>query len=106
MSTAPNKQPSKKLIATFVLIESGIRDHTVIADAVGLREGQVAEIVATTDTELRRQIINGVPTGFTFSLRSIIRCPGCRQRITLAPCMTCRVARATAPSTIKSDQGS
>lgn len=97
MSAPHMKQPSKKMIAAFVLIESGLRDPKVIADAVGLKKGRVDEIVATTDTKLRREAINGVPTGFTFSLRNIIRCPGCRQRITLAPCMTCRVARTLAP---------
>lgn len=105
MSAPPRKQ-SKKLIAAFVLIEAGIRDPNVIADAVGLAIGQVAEIVATTDTKLRRQAINGIPNGFTFSLRSIVRCPGCRQRITIAPCMTCRVARSMGPGTEKAvDQG-
>ena len=95
--SAPHNRQSKKRIAAFVLIESGIRDDAVIADAVGLRKAEIAEIIATTDTRLRREAINAVPTSFTFSLRGIVRCPGCRQRITLAPCMTCRVARATAP---------
>ena len=97
MEAPKRKRLSKKQIAAFVLIESGIRDLTIIAAAVGLSKGKVAEIISTTDAHLRRQTINGIAPDFTFSLHDAVRCPGCRHRITVAPCITCRLYRAFGP---------
>jgi hypothetical protein len=93
MARPRSTQPSEKQVAAIALMATGIRDHFVIARAIGMQAEQVAEIDMTMDENLRRLAIHGVPIDFAYPLRCIVRCPGCGYRITLAPCITCRNAK-------------
>jgi hypothetical protein len=96
MARLDPRRPSEKQIAAIALMATGIRDHAMIAKAIGLKQDQVAEIDMTMDENLRRLAINGVPIDFAYDLRCIVRCPGCGYRITIAPCITCRNANRIA----------
>jgi hypothetical protein len=79
-----------RTVAAVALMETGVTDYAVIAKALGLSESEVAEIDAAEDAGLRQLAVAGVPEGFYYTLRVIIRCPRCGRRIRVAPCLTCK----------------
>ena len=71
------------------VMQMGFSDYAEIAAAVGLTDEEVRRIDMAEDANVRRLAIQGLPPGKQFRLARPLRCPKCRQRITIAPCIVC-----------------
>gem|GEM_PF-4050531 len=85
---------SKQAIAVLALMEGGIDDETVIAQAVGIDVDEVRRIESANDLEVRRVAVDGIPADFLFRLRRAVVCPRCGSRIFLVPCIFCQMDRS------------
>lgn len=75
--------------AVIALMEMGLSDYAAIADAVGLSVEEVARIEGAQDRAVRQLCVERIPIGQYFKLRTLIRCPRCSARISMAPCIAC-----------------
>lgn len=75
--------------AVIALIELGLSDYSVIAEAVGLNVEDVQRIDNAEDVVVRQLAVEGLPHGEYFKLRARIRCPKCNGLIVIAPCISC-----------------
>ena len=75
--------------AAVAVMQMGFSDYAEIAAAVGLTDEEVRRIDMAEDAKVRQLAIDGVPPGKQFRLVRPLRCPKCRQRITIAPCIVC-----------------
>ncbi len=75
--------------AAIAVMEMGIRDYRVIAQAVGLSPQEVQRIDRAEDEPVRLLSTLGIPSGEYFKLEKEVRCPKCHARVVLAPCVAC-----------------
>ena len=87
---ASGKNLPRRVEAALAMMQMGVSDYATIASTVGLEEADVIEIDHSDDQRIRRIAIQGVDPEKQFHLMRPIRCPKCRNRITVAPCLTCR----------------
>jgi hypothetical protein len=85
-----SKSLPTRVEAVLAMIEMGVTDYATIASTVGLAEEDVIEIDHSDDQRIRRIAVRGLDPEKRFHLVRPIRCPKCRNRITVAPCLTCR----------------
>jgi hypothetical protein len=71
-------------------MQMGVTDYATIASTVGLPQEDVIEIDHADDHRIRRLAVQGLDPEKRFHLVRPIRCPKCRNRITIIPCLTCR----------------
>ena len=76
--------------AAIALMEMGISEYSIIADAVGLTIEEVERVDMVEDTAVRQLALAGIPIGESFKLRHRVRCPKCQAKVGLAPCIACR----------------
>ncbi len=75
--------------AAVALMEMGISDYGVIAEAVGLSTQEIKRIDKAEDEPVRLLSTLGIPSGEYFKLEKEVRCPKCHARVVLAPCVAC-----------------
>jgi hypothetical protein len=75
--------------AAVALMQMGISDYAQIASCVGMTEEQVQQIDLSDDKRIRRLALDGVSPEKRYRLVHPLRCPKCRGRITVAPCLVC-----------------
>ena len=81
---------SQQAMAVVALIQGGIRDETLIAQAVGIDVEEVRRIESANDLDVRKLAVAGLPKQFLFRLRKVVVCPRCGSRIFLVPCVSCK----------------
>ena len=79
-----------RVAATVAVMEMGISDYSLIADAVGLSVAEVERVDMVEDPAVRQLALAGIPASETFKLRHRLRCPRCQAKVELAPCIACR----------------
>jgi hypothetical protein len=85
----PHVEMPYQVAATVAVMQMGIAEYSVIAEAVGLTVEEVGQIDAATDPSVRELAATGVPCGEYFKLDRRVRCPKCRVLVRLAPCIAC-----------------
>jgi len=85
---APNPLPLR-VEAALAVMQMGVSDYAQIASSVGLTEEQVESIDMSDDVRIRSLAAHGVCPDKRYRLVRPLRCPKCRGRITVAPCLTC-----------------
>ena len=75
--------------AALAVMQMGITDYGLIATAVGIPEEEVARIDHSEDERIRRLAVHGVDPAKRYHLVRPLRCPKCRARISVAPCLIC-----------------
>jgi hypothetical protein len=75
--------------AAVALMQMGIADYRLIAEAVGLDAAAVERIDAAEDRAIRALAVARIPNGEFFKLRVRVQCPGCNGRVYVAPCVFC-----------------
>jgi hypothetical protein len=86
---APRIKVPYRVAAAIAVMQMGISDYSVIADAVGLTVEEVERIDMVEDPAVRRLALAGIPAGESFKLRRRVRCPRCQAKVGLAPCIAC-----------------
>ena len=76
--------------AALAVMQMGVTDYATIASTVGLPEEDVVKIDHSDDQRIRGLAVRGLDPEKRFHLVRPIRCPKCRHRITIIPCLTCR----------------
>jgi hypothetical protein len=76
--------------AALAVMQMGVSDYATIASTVGLPQEDVIEIDHSDDDRIRRLAVRGLDPEKRFHLVRPLRCPKCRNRITVVPCLTCR----------------
>jgi hypothetical protein len=76
--------------AALAVMQMGVTDYATIAFTVGLPQADVIEIDHADDHRIRHLAVRGLDPEKRFHLVHPIRCPKCRNRITVVPCLTCR----------------
>jgi hypothetical protein len=71
------------------VMQMGITDHSVIAEAVGLTIEEVRHVDSAADACVRQLAVAGIPSGEYFKLDRYVRCSKCQALVGLAPCVTC-----------------
>jgi hypothetical protein len=84
----PNRLPLRVETALAVM-QMGVTDYAEIASTVGLTEEQVERIDLSEDVRIRSLAARGLSPEKRYRLVRPLRCPKCRSRITIAPCLTC-----------------
>ena len=79
-----------RVAAAIAVMEMGISEYRLIAEAVGLTEAEVRGIDSAEDSLVRQLAVAGIPIGEFFKLDRRIRCPKCQARLVIAPCVSCR----------------
>ena len=88
--TPPCSEPVPRRLATVIAVmEMGVSDYNAIARAVGLTVDEVKRIDKAEDGRIRSAASKGTPKGTFLPLNKSMRCPQCRQLITLVPCVAC-----------------
>ena len=78
-----------RVAAVVAVMEMGISDYAVIADAVGLSIEEVERVDMVEDPAVRQLALAGIPAGASFKLSHRLRCPRCQAKVSLAPCIAC-----------------
>jgi hypothetical protein len=86
---SPRKSLPSRVEAALAVMQMGVSDYALIASTVGLECEDVAEIDHSEDCRIRDLAVRGVDPAKRFHLVRPLRCPKCRNRITVAPCITC-----------------
>lgn len=76
--------------AAIALMEMGISEYRLIAEAVGLTEAEVRGIDTAEDALVRQLAVAGIPISEFFKLDCRVRCPKCQAMVVIAPCVSCR----------------
>ncbi len=79
-----------RIAAAIAVMEMGVSEYSVIANAVGLTVEEVERVDMVEDSAVRQLALAGIPVGESFKLDSCIRCPRCQATVGLAPCVACR----------------
>jgi hypothetical protein len=94
--TRPWRHPSDprievpyRVAAAIAVMEMGISEYSVIAEAVGLTIEEVERVDLAEDPAVRRLALTGIPAGESFRLKRRLRCPRCQAKVGLAPCIAC-----------------
>ena len=86
----PRCEPVPRRLATVIAVmEMGVSDYDLIARAVGVTVDEVKRIDKAEDGRIRSAASKGTPKGTFLPLNKAMRCPQCRQLITLVPCVAC-----------------
>jgi hypothetical protein len=85
-----SKSLPTRVEAALAVMQMGVTDYATIASTVGLLQEDVIEIDQADDHRIRRLAVRGLDPEKRFHLVRPIRCPKCRHRITVVPCLTCR----------------
>jgi len=92
----PWRHPLKRCIevpyrvaAAIAVMEMGISEYAVIAEAVGLTVEEVRTIDAAEDSSVRQLAVARIPLGEWFKLDKHLRCPKCHAELNLVPCIAC-----------------
>ena len=80
---------SRKFAAVIALMQMGISDFQLIAEAVDLGVDVVKRIDEAEDLAVRSLALIGIPNGEFFKLRVNVHCPRCNGRIHVAPRVLC-----------------
>lgn len=75
--------------AALAVMQMGIDDYATIASTVGLTEAEVERIDHSQDKRIRSLAVHGLAPERRYRLVRPLRCPKCRSRINVAPCLTC-----------------
>jgi hypothetical protein len=78
-----------RIAAAIAVMEMGISDYAVIAEAVGLTVKEVRRIDSAEESSVRELAAAGIPTGEFFKLATRVRCPRCHNNVGVAPCVGC-----------------
>ena len=88
--------------AVVALMEMGIADYAVLAQALSMTVEEVARIDSAEDGSIRELCVAKIPYGEYFKLDEEIRCPKCNAMIRVAPCVACyghtKLREASPPS--------
>ena len=79
-----------RVAAAIAVMEMGITEYSVIADAVGLSIEEVERVDCVEDTSVRQLALRRIPIDVLFKLENHVRCPRCQAEVALAPCVACR----------------
>jgi len=90
------KELPARVGAAVAVMRMGYSDYSEIASAVGLSEDEVRRIDMAEDRRIRELASRGIPNGKRYTLVQSIRCPKCREKITLVPCVVCDSREALA----------
>jgi hypothetical protein len=85
----PHIKVPYRVAAAVAVMEMGISDYSVIADAVGLSVEEVERVDMVEDPAVRQLALAGIPAGESFKLSHRLRCPQCQAKVALAPCIAC-----------------
>jgi hypothetical protein len=86
----PHIEVPYRVAAAIAVMEMGISDYAVIANAVGLTIDEVERVDMVEDPAVRQLALVRIPAGETFRLSHRVRCPKCQARVGLVPCVACR----------------
>jgi hypothetical protein len=86
----PHIKVPYRIAATVAVMEMGISEYSVIADAVGLTIEEVERVDMAEDLAVRQLALARIPIGESFKLFCRVRCPRCQAKVALAPCIACR----------------
>lgn len=78
-----------RVASAIAVMEMGISDYSVIAGAVGLTVEEVERIDMAEDSSVRLLAVAGIPAGEFFKLDNRVRCPKCKARLSIVPCIAC-----------------
>ena len=81
-----------RVAAAIAVMAMGISEYRVIAEAVGLTVEEVRDVDSAEDLLVKELAVAGIPSGEFFRLRQLVRCPRCRAKVNVAPCIRCRNA--------------
>lgn len=90
LSISARKSLPTRVEAALAVMQMGIKDYDTIAATVGIAREDVSEIDHSQDQRIRRLAVEGLDPDKRFHLVRPLRCPKCRSRITVAPCLTCQ----------------
>jgi len=79
-----------RIAAAIAVMEMGVSEYSVIANAVGLTVEEVERVDMVEDSAVRQLALARIPVGESFKLANYVRCPRCQARVRLAPCVACR----------------
>ena len=79
-----------RIAAAIAVMEMGVSEYSVIANAVGLTVDEVERVDMLEDSAVRQLALAGIPVGEWFKLDNHVRCPKCQAKVGLAPCVACR----------------
>jgi hypothetical protein len=79
-----------RIAAAIAVMEMGVSEYSVIANAVGLTVEEVERIDMVEDAAVRKLALAKIPLGESFKLDNRVRCPKCHAKVGLAPCVACR----------------
>jgi hypothetical protein len=78
-----------RVAAAVAVMEMGITEYGVIAEAVGLTLAEVRGIDKAEELSVRQLAVAGIPIGEFFKLDQCIGCPKCLAQVEIAPCVSC-----------------
>ena len=81
-----------RVAAAIAVMEMGVSEHSVIANAVGLTVEEVERVDMAEDPAVRQLAVERIPVSESFKLDNFVRCPKCLAKVGLAPCVACRSA--------------
>ena len=79
-----------RIAAAIAVMEMGVSEYSVIANAVGLTVEEVERIDMVEDSSVRQLALARIPVGESFKLDNYVTCPKCQAKVGLAPCVACR----------------
>ena len=79
-----------RIAAAIAVMEMGVSEYSVIANAVGLTVEEVERVDMVEDSAVRQLALARIPIGESFKLDNYVRCPKCQAQVGLAPCVACR----------------
>jgi hypothetical protein len=85
----PDIQVPYRVAAAVAVMEMGVSEYAVIAEAAGLTVEEVERIDRAEDPSVRQLAVAGIPAGEFFRLESRLRCPKCQANLSIAPCLAC-----------------
>ena len=86
----PHIKVPYRVAAAIAVMEMGISDYSVIADAVGLTIEEVEGVDMAEDPVVRQIALARIPIDESFKLQHRVRCPKCQAKVSLVPCIACR----------------
>ncbi len=79
-----------RVAAAIAVMEMGVSEYSVIANAVGLTVEEIKRVDMVEDSAVRQLALARIPVGESFKLDNYVRCPKCEAKVGLAPCVACR----------------
>jgi len=79
-----------RIAAAIAVMEMGVSEYSVIANAVGLTVEEVERVDMAEEPTVRLLALARIPISESFKLDNYVRCPKCEARVGIAPCVACR----------------